>query len=98
MIRGNKVFLRAVEEEDLSKLMTWRNMPEFKRNFREYRELNMSMQKNWFSKYVNGDSNTIMFSICKVETEEIIGCCGLCYINWIQRNADLSLYIGYENT
>jgi RimJ/RimL family protein N-acetyltransferase len=35
-----------------------------------------------------------MFAIRFVSNNELIGCCGLCYINWIHRNADLSLYIG----
>lgn len=98
MLIGNKVVLRALCEEDLSQLMKWRNIPEFKRNFREYRELNMTMQKNWYERYVVGDKSTIMFAICDREKEELLGCCGLCYINWVQRNADLSLYIGYNNS
>lgn len=98
MLIGNKVVLRALSEEDLPKLMVWRNLPEFKRNFREYRELNMTMQKNWYDKCVVGDRNTIMFAICDKQTGELWGCCGLCYINWVQRNADISLYIGYKNS
>lgn len=97
MLIGEKVILRALDEEDLPKLMQWRNIPDFKRNFREYRELNMTMQKKWYDNYVVSDRNTIMFAICNKETKELLGCCGLCYINWIQRNADLSLYIGYKN-
>ena len=98
MLIGNLVMLRALREEDLPQLMEWRNLPNFKRNFREYRELNMSMQKNWFDKAVVGDASTVMFAICDKESRELLGCCGLCYINWIQRNADLSLYIGYNNS
>lgn len=98
MLIGDKVMLRALCEDDLPKLMEWRNLPDFKRNFREYRELNMSMQKRWFDKVVLGDANTVMFAICDKKTGELLGCCGLCYINWIQRNADLSLYIGYNNS
>lgn len=97
MLIGNRVKLRALCEEDLPVLMNWRNIPSFKRNFREYRELNISMQRAWFEKCVVGDNSTIMFAICDIESEELLGCCGLCYINWIQRYADLSLYVGYKN-
>jgi RimJ/RimL family protein N-acetyltransferase len=38
-----------------------------------------------------------MFSIKSVDSNKLLGCCGLCYINWIHRNADLSIYIGWEN-
>lgn len=38
-----------------------------------------------------------MFAIRDVKNEELLGCCGLCYINWVHRNSDLSLYIGKDN-
>ncbi|MDD6193886.1 MAG: GNAT family protein [Lachnospiraceae bacterium] len=98
MLVGDKVILRALREEDLPQLMEWRNLPNFKRNFREYRELNMTMQKSWYDKLVVGDPGTIMFAICEKETKELLGCCGLCYINWVQRNADISLYVGYQES
>lgn len=98
MLIGKKVYLRAIETEDLEMLRQWRNLPEFKRNFREYRELSRIMQEKWFESIVNGDRDTIMYAICMNETEELLGCCGLCYINWVQRSSDLSLYIGYKKT
>ena len=97
MIKGKKVALRAIEKEDLPLLMEWRNNPEYRQYFREYRELNSVSQERWFQNIVNGDKNTIMFTIVLTETGEPIGCCGLCYINWVNRFADLSLYIGWRN-
>lgn len=38
-----------------------------------------------------------MFSIIKLDTNELIGACGLCYIDWINRSADFSIYIGYND-
>ena len=46
MIRGKKVALRAVEKEDLPYLMEWRNRPEYRQYFREYRELNLSTRRS----------------------------------------------------
>lgn len=94
MINGSKVFLKAIEIEDLETLKTWRNLPEYRKYFREYREINSVMQRNWFEHLVCDNSHTIMFSIFDVSTKQLIGCCGLCYIHWIHRHADLSLYIG----
>lgn len=96
MIHGDKVYLKAIEVEDLEQLREWRNIVEYRKHFREHREINTVMQKNWFDKTVVDDKNTIMFSIFSKATDELIGCCGLCYINWIHRYADLSLYIGYN--
>lgn len=94
MIRGEKVYLTAIEEEDLEQLRKWRNLPQFRKHFREYREISSTMQKKWFEHIVNNDNSTIMFSIKDNQTGELLGCCGLCYINWVHRFSDLSLYIG----
>ena len=32
-----------------------------------------------------------------VNTGELLGACGLCYIDWINRNADFSIYIGKDD-
>lgn len=96
MIIGNKVGLRAVEEEDLIKLKDWRNFSEFRKNFREHRELNNFNQSEWYNS-VNRSKNDYMFSIVRLEDNLLIGACGLLYINWIIRSADFSFYIGLEN-
>jgi RimJ/RimL family protein N-acetyltransferase len=97
MIKGKNVFLTTVEKYDLPKLKEWRNNPDFRKNFREYREINDEMQMSWFDKFVVNDKNTIMFSVKDIINQELIGCCGLCYINWVHRYADLSFYIGKDN-
>lgn len=96
MLKGEKVSLHAVEKEDLEQLRIWRNNPDFRKFFKEYRELNMSQQKIWFQEKVIRDNKTLMFAIRRNEDQNLIGCCGLVYIDWIHRHADLSLYIGYD--
>ncbi|MCI8949016.1 MAG: GNAT family N-acetyltransferase [Lachnospiraceae bacterium] len=96
MLKGKQIYLCALEREDLPYLMNWRNQEEFRKYFREYREINSDMQKSWYEKKVLNDAGTVMFAIRNIENAELIGCCGLCYINWIHRNADLSLYIGKD--
>lgn len=97
MLKGKIVGLRAIEREDLPILKEWRNKPEFRRFFREYRELNDENQVQWFERLVMKDKRTIMFSIVELETNRLLGACGLCYIDWINRNADFSIYIGDQN-
>ena len=94
MIKGKTVGLRSVEEEDLITLVTWRNNPDLKKYFREYKELSIFAQKKWFNEILHPDNSTLMFSIIDIEKNELIGACGLCYINWINRNAEMSIYIG----
>ena len=97
MLVGKSVSLFSVEREDLQSFRDWRNNPDFRKFFREYRELNMDQQENWFKNKVVNDDTTIMFSIKSNESNELIGCCGFVYINWVHKNADLSLYIGLNN-
>src|SRR3990167_6199251 len=96
MIRGKKIGLRAVEQEDLNLLRDWRNIEEFRRNFREFRELNMAMQEKWFTT-ISESRNDFMFVIERLKYKKPLGVCGLVYVNWIIRCADLSFYIGFEN-
>ena len=97
MLKGNMVGLAAVERSEIQQLRKWRNNPELRKFFREYRELNSEMQEKWFQNIVNNDHPTIMLSIHRLSDDELLGCCGLLYINWIHRHADLSLYIGHDN-
>ena len=97
MLKGSQVYLCALERDDLPYLMKWRNQTGFRKYFREYRELNSDMQNNWYEKKVLGDLGTLMFAVRDIQNDELLGCCGLCYINWVHRNSDLSLYIGKDN-
>ena len=93
MLKGDLVYLEAVERSDLQLLMNWRNKEEFRKHFREYREI----QNKWYETKVQNDPSTIMFTIKSAESDIVLGCCGLCYVNWVNRNADLSIYIGWED-
>lgn len=96
MLTGEHVGLRAVEREDLEQLLAWRNRPELRRYFREYRELSLDQQRQWYEKYVLADPCTRMFAIVELASGRLLGACGLCYIDWVQRNADFSIYIGAD--
>ena len=96
MIQGEKVGIRAVEFSDLQRLLEWRNKTEFRRYFRENRELNFDQQKTWFFEKCIKDPNTRMFAIVRLEDSLLLGACGLCYIDWVNGSADLSIYIGHE--
>ena len=96
MIKGKFVGLRAVEKEDLQLLRDWRNISNFRRNFREIRELSMYDQEIWFQSLQSGKHNNFMFTIIDLKTNNPIGAAGLLYINWIIRSADFSFYIGKD--
>ena len=97
MIQGKYVGLRALEKEDLPQLMEWRNNPEMRKFFRETDEINAFNQEKWFESVVAKNSIHKMFSIVKRDTNELMGVCGLCYIDWVNRSADFSIYLGYDD-
>lgn len=97
MIEGRLTGLRAIEDSDLARLLAWRNQPEIRRYFREYRELNSTQQRQWFDSKVNNDPCTRMFAVVDKATSRLVGAAGLCYIDWVNRTADFSLYIGFDN-
>jgi RimJ/RimL family protein N-acetyltransferase len=96
MLIGEFTCLRAVENADLELLRDWRNIQDFRVNFREHRELNMENQKKWFDRLSNS-TNDYMFVILDKATNELIGACGLLYTDWIIRSADFSFYVGKDN-
>jgi len=97
MIKGKKVGLRAVEKEDLPILRDWRNIVEFRKNFREVRELSLTDQEAWLDHLQKTKHINYMFIIVDLDTQKPIGAAGLLYINWIIRSADFSFYIGDQD-
>jgi RimJ/RimL family protein N-acetyltransferase len=96
VIGGRLTGLRAIEEGDLATLLAWRNQPALRRYFREYRELNATQQRQWFDGKVNGDPCTRMFAIVERAGGRLLGAAGLCYIDWVNRTADFSIYLGAD--
>lgn len=97
MIKGKTVGLRAIERSDLELLRDWRNNTDFRRNFREVRELNMNNQEKWFERLNTAGANDFMFMIVRLSDNLPLGAAGLLYTNWIIRSSDFSFYIGHEN-
>ena len=97
MITDDVVGLRAIDNADLHYLLRWRNNPEFRKHFREYRELAGPQQAEWYQNILK-DPHSIIFSIVLLaDGNRLIGACGLTYINWVVRHAEISLYIGHNS-
>jgi RimJ/RimL family protein N-acetyltransferase len=97
MLEGLHTGLRAIERSDLATLLAWRNKPELRRYFREYRELSDADQERWYDNIILRDPSVRMFSIVERANGRLLGACGLCYINWVDRSADLSIYLGADD-
>ena len=49
MIEGEKIILDRVEEKHLPQLLEWRNDPENRKFYREYRVLTIEDKKKWYN-------------------------------------------------
>ena len=97
MIEGKCVNLRALEESDLKTLKKWRNDKKTRIHTREFRLLNMVNQKHWFeSIYKDNPPKFIMFGILS-KKKKLIGVCGLTYIDWKNRHAEISIILSQNN-
>jgi len=93
MLVGTYAILRGVELADLEQLRHWRNDPALRRNFREYREISSTDQLRWYDSIRIDNPSTRMFAITDL-AGTLVGACGLCYIDWMRRSADFSIYLG----
>lgn len=97
MLEGKYVRLRALEESDLKKLKDWRNNRKVRSTVREFRLLNMISQKMWFESMTNENPpKSIMFGIMD-NKNKLIGVCGLTYLDWKNKHAELSCYLVLKN-
>ena len=93
LIDGKFVHLRALEEIDLSKLKELRNMSNVRKHTREYKLLSMINQKEWFkSLFLENPPKNIMFTVLN-KSKLSVGICGLTYIDWKNRNAEISIIL-----
>lgn len=97
MLIGLSVGLRAIEPDDLEPLRSWRNRPNLRRYFREHRELGSGDQQAWYERLVTSDHRFAMFAIVGLDGDHLLGAAGLCYIDWVRRSAESSLYLGVDD-
>jgi len=106
MIIGEKVILEEIDPDNIETLRQWRNDPELRKHFREFRDISKQMQKNWYEERGNGTNpNHIYFQIMERVSEEkrgplnplereLVGCVGLHYIDWRIRSAEFGVFLG----
>jgi RimJ/RimL family protein N-acetyltransferase len=96
-LEGEHVCLRNIEPDDLESLRNWRNRPEYRQYFREYRDISPQMQANWYQNIVRNDERVRMFAIIDKQDDWLLGACGLCYIDDQNSSADFSIYLGADD-
>lgn len=89
------VRLRAIEPADLPILKKWRN--ELKEYFREYRFINDLHQEAWYKSTLT-DKAYLHYVVDVYENGWLlVGSCNWSAIDWINRSAELGIYIGDQD-
>ena len=95
MIRGERIFLRPVEQADLAHIVAWRNQPRVLAGLFSYRPISLAQQEQWFVSYLNKQDE--MLFIIEVNNKTPIGTIGLTRIDFRNQRAEFGrLLIGDE--
>ena len=82
--------LGPLERSHLPQLQRWRNSPALRAHTRGTRLLTLADQEDWFERQ-RKDASTQMYAV--LVNAEPRGVAGLCHIDWINRAAELSVYV-----
>ncbi len=90
-----RVYLRAFEIEDYKKSIKWRNDQNiWKSTGGNYFFVSSEREKKWIENAIFNDKNNIRLAICLKENNQYIGNVNLVNIEWINRQAEFSIFIG----
>lgn len=56
MLVGNKVILEEIDSQNIEQMRQWRNQPELRQWFREYKDITKDKQKEWYERRGNNSS------------------------------------------
>src|SRR3990167_5229617 len=92
-----EITLRAIEKEDLKTIQRWRNSSNVMPYCRQYRPLSMQDMEKWYQSS-DKEYNLIndLFLIC-LKDGTPIGVGGFVRIDWRNRKAEVSFYIGEDS-
>lgn len=93
-----KVYLRAFEMEDFKILTKWRNDRDITSSLGgNYFFVSSEREKKWIEDAIFNDKNNIRLAICLKGSNKYIGNVNLTNIDFINRNAEFSIFIGEKN-
>jgi len=95
MLKGKKINLRQVEEEDIDLFLKWFNDPEVTQYLATVLPVTRKEEEKWFEGLSNFDeSKKVVFSIELIEEKRLIGSCALNSIDLRNQTAEAGIMIG----
>ena len=92
-LRGNRIYLRPTEKEDLIYVRAWYNDPDVRKLIGEVTPSNADAMEKWFQR-MQDDPCRVWFTVVLNENARPIGEAGLLRIFYPWRTADLSIILG----
>jgi RimJ/RimL family protein N-acetyltransferase len=96
MIKGERITLRAIERDDLSRYVTWLNDTEITRHLAAHLHFSSEDEKDWYEAQ-RKDSSTQNFAIVLNDGLAHIGGIGLMHLDHRQQHAELGIFIGEKS-
>ena len=95
MLKGKKVNLRPLSQDDAVQFITWMNDPEVTSYLATTKPITLSMEKIWIE-HINKSDTEIVFTIEAIDDIEptVIGSIGLHKIDWLNSSAEFGIVIG----
>ena len=95
LIRGEHIFLRPAERDDLPLFVEWLNDAEVARHLTVRAPLSQAAEEGWFDSMQHRQGKTdYHFVICLIAAGKPIGTAGLHEIHWEDGNAEFGIAIG----
>ena len=95
MIRGERIFLRGIERDDLERCHAWMSDPDLRATLAQRYPMSLAREADWVERATRGqDPSEMTFAICLADNGRHIGNCGLEAIDRDNRTATLGILIG----
>ena len=95
---GNKCYLSPVRTEDAEKYFEWLNDIEVSVNLRAYnQQISLETEREYLEKFATNQVADYFFGIITKDTDTLVGNCALMNPDFINRNAELGIFVGDKN-
>ena len=93
-VMNKNIWIREIKLSDIKTINTWRNsQQEVEFLCTNFRFINEEIDQEWYKNYLENRFENIRLAICS-DNKELIGLIYILNIDYINRNAELSIWIG----
>jgi RimJ/RimL family protein N-acetyltransferase len=98
VIRGERLYLRAIERDDLQRCHDWMNDESLRATLAQRFPMSLAQEADWVERTTRGqDPSRLVFAICLFEGDRHIGNCGLEAIERENGVATFGIFIGEKD-